>query len=214
MTKKNLFRHILSDFRAGKIDVLVGTQMIAKGLDFPNVTLVGLVDADIALHVPDFRASERCFQLLVQVAGRAGRGDTAGEVVVQTFMPHNEPIQFARHGDFDGYLEIELEHRREFHYPPFRHIVRHLFRGRNPDKVIFYAEKWAEFMEKKLDHPVEIRGPAPAPLEKMKDNYRFHIWYFMSNVSKILPAIVALRKDFPMDEEVVDVFDVDPVDMG
>ncbi|MGE9296257.1 MAG: replication restart helicase PriA, partial [Puniceicoccales bacterium] len=213
MTKKNLFRHILNDFRAGKIDILVGTQMIAKGLDFPNVTLVGLVDADIALHVPDFRASERCFQLLVQVAGRAGRGDTAGEVIVQTFMPENEPIQFARRGDFDGYLEVELEQRREFHYPPFRHIVRHLFRGRNPDKVIFYAEKWADLVEEKLEHPVEIRGPAPAPLEKMKDTYRFHIWYFLGNVSKVLPSILALRKDFPMDDEVIDVFDVDPVDM-
>jgi len=213
MTKKNLFRHILGDFRAGKIDILVGTQMIAKGLDFPNVTLVGLVDADIALHVPDFRASERCFQLLVQVAGRSGRGDTAGEVIVQTFMPHNEPIQFARRGDFDGYLEVELEQRREFRYPPYRHIVRHLFRGRNPDKVIFYAEKWADLIEEKLEHPVEIRGPAPAPLEKMKDTYRFHLWYFLGNVSKVLPAILALRKDFPMDDEVVDVLDVDPVDM-
>lgn len=213
MSKKNLFRHILSDFRKGKIDILVGTQMIAKGLDFPNVTLVGLVDADIALHIPDFRAGERCFQLLVQVSGRAGRGDLAGEVIVQTFMPHHEPIQFARRGDFDGYLEAELEQRREFHYPPFRHIVRHLFRGRNPDKVIFYAEKWADLIEEKLEHPVEIRGPAPAPLEKMKDTYRFHIWYFLGNVSKVLPAILELRKTFPMDDEVVDVFDVDPVDM-
>ncbi|WP_309381441.1 replication restart helicase PriA [Cerasicoccus frondis] len=213
MTKKNLFRHILSDFRAGKIDILVGTQMIAKGLDFPNVTLVGMVDADISLHVPDFRASERCFQLLVQVSGRAGRGDLAGEVIVQTYMPHHEPIQFARRGDFDGYLEVELEQRREFHYPPFRHIVRHLFRGRNPDKVIFYAEKWADLLEEKLEHPVEIRGPAPAPLEKIKDTYRYHIWYFLGNVSKVLPAILKLRKEFPMDEEVIDVFDVDPVDM-
>jgi len=214
MSKKNLFRHILGDFRKGKIDILVGTQMIAKGLDFPNVTLVGMVDADISLHIPDFRAGERCFQLLVQVSGRAGRGDLAGEVIVQTFMPHHEPIQFARRGDFDGYLEAELEQRREFHYPPFRHIVRHLFRGRNPDKVIFYAEKWADLIEEKLEHPVEIRGPAPAPLEKMKDTYRFHIWYFLGNVSKVLPDIIALRKDFPMDDEVVDVLDVDPVDMA
>ncbi|GHB91015.1 hypothetical protein GCM10007047_02390 [Cerasicoccus arenae] len=213
MTKKNLFRQILGDFRKGKIDILVGTQMIAKGLDFPNVTLVGMIDADISLHIPDFRAGERCFQLLVQVSGRAGRGDKAGEVIVQTFMPHHEPIQFARRGDFDGYLEVELEQRREFHYPPFRHIVRHLFRGRNPDKVIFYAEKWAELIEEKLEHAVEIRGPAPAPLEKMKDTYRFHIWYFLNNVSKVLPDILALRKTFPMDEDVIDVFDVDPVDM-
>src|SRR5690606_24320735 len=92
MQKKNLFREILSDFRKGKIDILVGTQMIAKGLDFPNVTLVGLISADLSMHIPDFRAAERTFQLLVQVAGRAGRGDTAGEVVVQSYLPHSPPI--------------------------------------------------------------------------------------------------------------------------
>src|SRR5690606_31360662 len=109
MARKNRFREILADFRLGKIDVLVGTQMIAKGLDFPNVTLVGLVDADLSLHIPDFRASERTFQLLVQVAGRAGRGDLPGDVIVQTFTPHAGPIQYARRGDFDGFSEEELE---------------------------------------------------------------------------------------------------------
>ncbi|MEM9226445.1 MAG: primosomal protein N', partial [Verrucomicrobiota bacterium] len=162
MTKKHLFRKILSDFRTGKLDILVGTQMLAKGLDFPNVTLVGLVDADIALHVPDFRAAERTFQLLVQVSGRAGRGDKAGEVVVQTFMPHSAPIQFARRSDFEGFLDEELEQRREYHYPPFRHLVRHLFRGRNPEKVAFYAEQWSKLLEEKLEVEIEIRGPSPA----------------------------------------------------
>ncbi|MGE9293512.1 MAG: replication restart helicase PriA [Puniceicoccales bacterium] len=216
MSKKHLFRKILSDFRTGKIDILVGTQMLAKGLDFPNVTLVGMVDADIALHVPDFRAAERTFQLLVQVAGRAGRGDKAGEVIVQTFMPHSPPIQYARRSDFEGFLEEELEQRREFHYPPFRHLVRHLFRGRNPEKVGFFAEQWSRRLEEhleRLEHNVEIRGPVAAPLEKVKDTYRFHLWYFVGNVSKILPDIVALRKDFPMDEDIVDVLDVDPVDL-
>ena len=213
MTKKHLFRKILSDFRTGKIDILVGTQMLAKGLDFPNVTLVGLVDADIALHVPDFRAAERTFQLLVQVSGRAGRGDKAGEVVVQTFMPHSPPIQYARRADFEGFLQEELEQRRDFHYPPFRHLVRHLFRGRNPEKVNFYAEQWSRLLEQKLESKIEIRGPAPAPLEKVKDTYRFHLWYFVGNVSRVLPEITALRQDFPMDEEVIDVLDVDPVDL-
>lgn len=213
MSKKHLFRKILADFRTGKIDILVGTQMLAKGLDFPNVTLVGMVDADIALHVPDFRAAERTFQLLVQVSGRAGRGDKAGEVVVQTFLPHSPPIQFARRADFEGFLHEELEQRREYHYPPFRHLVRHLFRGRNPEKVAFFAEQWSKVLEEKLEHEVEIRGPAPAPLEKVKDTYRFHLWYFVGNVSRVLPAVVALRKDFPMDDDVIDVLDVDPVDL-
>lgn len=213
MTKKNRFREILNDFRVGKIDILVGTQMIAKGLDFPNVTLVSLIDADIALHVPDFRAGERCFQLLVQVSGRAGRGDKAGEVIVQTYMPHSAPIQFARRSDFDGFLEEELEQRREYHYPPFRHLIRHLFRGRNAEKVSFYAEKWADLLLEKFGDQIEVRGPAPAPLEKMKDTYRFHIWYFVGKVSQIVPKIVALRETFPMDPEVIDVLDIDPVDM-
>ena len=100
MSKKNRFRQVLGDFRTGKIDILIGTQMIGKGLDFPNVTLVGLIDADLSMHIPDFRANERTFQLLVQVAGRAGRGDRAGEVIVQTFTPQAEAIQFSRHADY------------------------------------------------------------------------------------------------------------------
>jgi len=107
MSRKNLYRKILSDFRIGKIDVLVGTQMIAKGLDFPNVTLVGLVDADMSMHLPDFRAAERTFQLMVQVSGRAGRGDGHGEVVIQTFNPHSGPLLFARQRDFEGCREEE-----------------------------------------------------------------------------------------------------------
>lgn len=149
MSKKNLYRKILNDFRVGKIDILIGTQMIAKGLDFPNVTLVGLVDADKSLHVEDFRAAERTFQLIVQVSGRSGRGDRAGEVVIQTHTPHAPPIQFARKSDFDGFQLEELEQRREFNYPPFRRLIRHLFRGRNPDKVNFYIEQWLKVVEKR-----------------------------------------------------------------
>src|SRR6202035_2011099 len=109
-------REILGDFRVGKLDVLVGTQMIAKGLDFPNVTLVGLVDADLSMHIPDFRANERTFQLLVQVAGRAGRGEGAGEVVAQPSPPQAETIQFPRQADFVGFAGAELDVRREFGY--------------------------------------------------------------------------------------------------
>ncbi len=211
MQKKNLFREILTDFRRGKIDVLVGTQMIAKGLDFPNVTLVGLIDADLSLHIPDFRASERTFQLLVQVAGRSGRGDRSGEVVVQSFLPHSQPIQYARQSDFEGFNLEELEHRREFHYPPFRHLIHHSFRGTNPEKVAFFAEHWARLVEKKITHGIEIRGPAPSPIEKIKNHYRFQVWYFVSNVSKVVPGLLALRRDFKMDPDVIDVIDVDPV---
>src|SRR6266404_6986665 len=118
MTRKEAYRETLRAFRAGKIDILVGTQMIAKGLHFPNVTLVGIINADLALHLPDFRAGERTFQLLTQVAGRAGRGETAGEVFVQTYTPFSPSIQFARHHDFAGYFEQELEFRERCDFPP------------------------------------------------------------------------------------------------
>ncbi len=213
MSKKNLFRKIFSDFRAGKIDVLVGTQMIAKGLDFPNVTLVGLVDADMALRIPDFRAAERSFQLMVQVSGRAGRGDREGEVVVQTFLPHSPAIQFAKQGDFDGFLAEELAHRKEYHYPPFRHLIHHRFRGLNPEKVFFFAEHWTRHLEANLTGNIEIRGPAPAPLEKIRDQYRFQIWYFVTNVTKAAAELSHLRQQFKMDKDVIDTFDVDPVNL-
>lgn len=214
MSKKNLYRKILGDFRAGKIDLLVGTQMIAKGLDFPNVTLVGLVDADMSLHVEDFRAAERTFQLIVQVSGRAGRGDRAGEVIIQTSTPHAPPIQFARKSDFDGFQLEELEQRREFDYPPFRHLIRHVFRGRNPQKVEFYIEQWTRVLEEALDGQIEIRGPAPAPIEKIRDEYRFQLWYFAPSASRVIQQIVALREGFKMDKEVIDLLDVDPMQMS
>ncbi len=214
MQKRTLFRQILADFRKGKIDVLVGTQMIAKGLDFPNVTLVGLVDADLSLHQADFRAHERTFQLLVQVAGRAGRGDRAGEVIVQTFTPHAPPIQYARRNDFDGFLDEEMALRREYHYPPTRHLIRHLFRGRNEEKVRFYAEQWARRAEVELKDAAELRGPSTAPIEKMQDFYRFQIWYFVNSVTKIGPRLRALRAAFPLDPGVSEAIDVDPVDLS
>ena len=214
MAKKNLYRKILNDFRAGKIDLLVGTQMIAKGLDFPNVTLVGLVDADMSLHVEDFRAAERTFQLIVQVSGRSGRGDRAGEVVIQTATPHAPPIQFARHSDFDGFQLEELEQRREFNYPPFRHLIRHLFRGRNPEKIVFFMEQWLKAFETELGDHVEIRGPAPAPIEKIRDEYRFQLWYFAPSASRVIEPIAQLRREFKMDKDVIDSLDVDPMQLS
>lgn len=214
MGKKNRFREILSQFRAGKIDVLVGTQMIGKGLDFPNVTLVGLVDADISMHIPDFRANERTFQLLVQVAGRAGRGDRAGEVVVQTFTPQAEAIQFSRHADFAGFAEAELKLRRDFNYPPFRHLIQHRFRGPNVEKLKFFTEQWSRRVEQTLGSRVELRGPSPAPIEKIKDEYRWQLWYFTASITKVIGELNQLRGEFPWPDEITQVLDVDPVSLG
>ena len=214
MARKNRFREVLAEFRAGRIDVLVGTQMIGKGLDFPNVTLVGLVDADISMHVPDFRANERTFQLLVQVAGRAGRGDRAGEVIVQTFTPQSEAIQFSKRADFAGFAAGELAVRRSFRYPPYRHLIQHLFRGPNPDKLRFYAEQWAKLVERELGDRVELRGPSSAPIEKIKDEYRWQVWYFTSGVTPVVAELERLRADFAWADDVKQVLDVDPVDLA
>ncbi|QYM80112.1 primosomal protein N' [Horticoccus luteus] len=214
MAKKNRFREVLMEFRAGKIDVLVGTQMIGKGLDFPNVTLVGLIDADISMHIPDFRANERTFQLLVQVAGRAGRGDRAGEVVVQTFTPQAEAIQFSRHADFEGFAESELKLRRDFRYPPFRHLIHHLFRGQNPEKLQFFAEQWAKRVEQVFGDRVELRGPSPSPIEKIKDHYRWQVWYFTASATKVVPELVKLRAEFAWPDDITQVLDVDPVNLS
>jgi primosomal protein N' (replication factor Y) len=218
MSKKNRFREVLTQFRAGKIDILVGTQMIGKGLDFPNVTLVGLVDADISMHVPDFRANERTFQLLVQVAGRAGRGDRAGEVIVQTFTPQSEAIQFSRHADYAGFAAAELKMRKDFQYPPYRHLIHHAFRGPNPEKLQFYAEQWVRKVEQtfaadKTTHTIELRGPAPSPIEKIKDEYRYQLWYFTTQVTKTVAALTKLRADFAWPDDVTQVLDVDPVSL-
>lgn len=214
MGRKNRFREILAEFRAGKIDVLVGTQMIGKGLDFPNVTLVGLVDADISMHVPDFRANERTFQLLVQVAGRAGRGDRAGVVIVQTFTPQADAIQFSRHADFAGFAAVELKIRRDFKYPPYRHLIQHLFRGPNPEKLKFFAEQWARLVEKQLGDRVELRGPSPSPIEKIKDEYRWQIWYFTTSVTKVVADLTRLRAEFAWPDDVTQVLDVDPANLA
>lgn len=214
MSKKNRFREVLAAFRAGKLDILIGTQMIAKGLDFPNVTLVGLVDADLSMHVPDFRATERTFQLLVQVAGRSGRGDRAGEVVVQTFTPEAGAIQFSRHADFVGFATTELKVRNDFGYPPARHLLHHLFRGPNPEKLRFYAEQWKKRVEEALGPKVALMGPAASPIEKIQDEYRWQLWYFCNApVTGIVAEITRLRAVFEWPDDMIQVLDVDPVNL-
>jgi primosomal protein N' (replication factor Y) len=150
MKRKEDYRTVLGDFRAGKIDILLGTQMIAKGLHFPNVTLVGIICADLALYQPDFRAGERTFQLLTQVSGRAGRGDVEGEVFVQAFAPFHPAIQYARRHDFNGFYEQEMEFRAQLKYPPYSRVALITLKGRNEEKVQFVAEHLKTELEKHL----------------------------------------------------------------
>jgi primosomal protein N' (replication factor Y) len=162
MKRKEDYRKVLGDFRAGKIDILIGTQMIAKGLHFPNVTLVGIIYADLALHQPDFRAGERTFQLLTQVAGRAGRGDVEGEVFVQAFTPFHPAIQFARRHDFAGFYEQEMEFREQLRYPPVSRVALLTLKGRNEEKVKFSAEHVRKELERLVSGGGKADGPAKA----------------------------------------------------
>ncbi len=166
MKRKDDYRTILGDFRVGKIDILVGTQMIAKGLHFPNVTLVGIIYADLALHQPDFRAGERTFQLLTQVAGRAGRGDIEGEVFVQAFTPFHPSIQFARRHDFVGFYDQELEFREQLRYPPFSRVALLTLKGRNEEKVKFSAEHLKQELEKTLGNTAAPAAVVSAPTDE------------------------------------------------
>jgi primosomal protein N' (replication factor Y) len=162
MKRKEDYRKVLGDFRTGKIDILIGTQMIAKGLHFPNVTLVGIIHADLSLNMPDFRAGERTFQLLTQVAGRAGRGDVEGEVFVQAFAPFHPAIQYARRHDFVGFYEQEMEFREQLKYPPASRVALLTLKGRNEQKVQFAAEH----VRRELKHLIKGGAKESGKVEK------------------------------------------------
>ena len=167
---------ILRSVREREIDILIGTQMIAKGLHFPHITLVGVVWADSGLGMPDYKASERTFSLLSQVTGRAGRGETPGRVLVQTYQPHHYAIQLARQHDYIGFFEREIEVRRPLAYPPWSRLINIRFSGPREDRVQIAARQVAEFLRERANgQGVEILGPSPAPLVKLKDQTRWQL---------------------------------------
>jgi primosomal protein N' (replication factor Y) len=216
MKRKDDYRRILGDFRTGKIDILVGTQMIAKGLHFPNVTLVGIIYADLALHQPDFRAGERTFQLLTQVAGRAGRGDVEGEVFVQAFAPFHPAIQFARRHDFTGFYEQEIEFREQLKYPPASRVALLTLKGRNEEKVKFSADHLKRELEKNLGEfkDLIISGPAPAPLPRAETFYRYQIMLRTRAMSKLSLALAKIIGKLALPDDVTLTVDIDPVNLG
>jgi len=177
--RKGEYERILSAFKQGKIDILVGTQMIAKGHDFDNVTLVGVITADTALNLPDFRAGERTFQLLTQVAGRTGRGDKTGEVIIQSYTPEHYSIQFSKEHDYKGFYDFEIESRRFASYPPFTHIISIVISDQREDKVIEVSNLLSDIIRDKLnkidDEGIMILGPVQAPLSKVRGQYRWQL---------------------------------------
>ena len=210
MTRKEAYRETLRNFRTGKIDILVGTQMIAKGLHFPNVTLVGIINADLALHLPDFRAGERTFQLLTQVAGRAGRGETPGEVFVQTYTPFSPSIQFARHHDFAGYFQQELEFRERCDFPPFKHAVLITARSAHEGRAKLSAEILKRRLSEALPKEFILGDATPAPLEKLQGQFRFHILIRGEAIMRLSRLVRETLEKLPFPEDVTVTVDVDP----
>jgi len=210
MTRKEAYRETLRNFRTGKIDILVGTQMIAKGLHFPSVTLVGIINADLALHLPDFRAGERTFQLLTQVAGRAGRGETSGEVFVQTYTPFSPSIQFARHHDFAGYFQQELEFRERCDFPPFKHAILITVRSAHEGRAKLSAETLKRRLKEALPQEFILGDATPAPLEKLQGQFRFHILVRGEAIMRLSRLVRETVDKLPFPEDVTVTVDVDP----
>ena len=207
---------VLSAFRAGEVAILLGTQMIAKGLDFPNVTLVGVISADTALHLPDFRASERTFQLVAQVAGRTGRGDKPGHVLVQTFEPDAPCLQAAVRHDFHTFAENELPTRSGHGYPPFGRLVRIIVRGRDRARTEAFAHKAADCLNEMIERDglgAAILGPAPAPIARIKGHYRFHLLLRAPDTRTVRRLADPLRQQLTAPHAVQWAIDVDAVAM-
>ncbi|MDA1014608.1 MAG: primosomal protein N' [Planctomycetota bacterium] len=206
----------LESFRAGEVQILLGTQMIAKGLDFPNVTLVGVIDADTMLHQPDLRSAERTFQLIAQVAGRTGRSERGGRVLVQTCSPDEPAIRLAAGHDYLNFARYEMKHRREMSAPPFRTMARVILRGPKEPHVYEASKEFAtklRTLAESLKLPVDILGPAPAPLAKLKDNYRYHFQMSADHIESIHSLWKAAVKQPFSATDVEFVVDVDPMNL-
>ena len=209
------FERVLGAFHAGEIDLLVGTQMIAKGHDVHGVTLVGVVGADFALGFPDFRAAERTFQLLTQVAGRAGRGAMAGEVILQTYFPEHYAIQFAAQHDYAGFSEKELRYRKWMNYPPFTAVANVLVRSSKLDDALKFSGALGGWLDKNKTKGMRVMGPAAAPLARLMREYRYHFIMKSESRERLNAAIrgmlaFAAEKKIPRANVIVDV---DPVSL-
>jgi primosomal protein N' (replication factor Y) len=203
---------VLERVRRGEIDVLVGTQMVTKGHDLPNVTLVGVLNADASLGMPDFRAAERTFQLLVQVAGRAGRGERPGRVLIQTYQPHHPAIELAARHDVKGFAEAELAARRELRYPPFARVALVRFDATEEAVARDAADKLATLARKWSEDTVEILGPAPAPLARLRNRYRYRFLVRSVDRTRLHIVLLAVARS-AVDRRVRMAIDVDPVSM-
>ncbi|WFB36783.1 primosomal protein N' [Kiritimatiellota bacterium B12222] len=215
MTSKHAYEHVLGAFRKGDIDILIGTQMIAKGLHFPNVTLVGVVNADATLHMPDFRAGERAFQLFTQVAGRAGRGDVAGEVLIQTYTPTHPAVQAARRGDFDVFIDEELEARKMLNYPPYCRLICVHFRGESEQQVDFVAGQVFNELDRLLGEKPEVNlaPPVPSPIARVQKMYRYQMIARVPRVKVFTVPLKHVLDGLKLPRQVQIIVDVDAISL-
>jgi primosomal protein N' (replication factor Y) (superfamily II helicase) len=218
LTKKGELQEKLDDFRNGKYDILLGTQMVAKGLNFPNLQLVGVVLADTGLHLPDFRAAERTFALITQVAGRAGRFFPDGKVIVQTYSPSREPIAFACAGDSEGFYTYELEQRRLLGFPPFSRLVRLVFRSADNKAAAETAADASRLLRSSAEkyrgnNKAGILGPAECPVLKISMNYRYQVLLCGQNITVLQDLARTLLFDYTHPQQVYIEADVDPVNL-
>jgi primosomal protein N' (replication factor Y) len=212
---KQAYQQVLGDFANGKIDILVGTQMVAKGHDFQRVTLVGVISADSQLSLPDFRAAERTFQLLTQVAGRAGRGDLPGEVLVETYYPEHYAIQLAARQDYLSFFEKEVQFRRLLHYPPFTALASILVRDTKIENAMRWSRQLSAFLAPQESRGVKVLGPAPAPLARLKREFRFQFLLKAPKRAQLTRAVsdlLAFSEEKEIPEKAV-LVDVDPLSL-
>ncbi len=216
MQGRGAHERALAAFRAGEVRILLGTQMIAKGLDFPNVTLVGVINADTALHLPDFRAAERTFQLVTQVAGRTGRGEKGGRVLVQTFNPEHPAIRAAVRHDYDAFARDEVPFRKTLSYPPFSRMIRLVVRGPDEKATAGFAGHVRELLTRALDRheaAARVLGPAPCPFSKLRGKYRFQIQVQGPDGDRLRASVREATAGLKRPDDVQWIVDVDPLDM-
>ena len=203
---------ILSDFRAGNLQVLIGTQMAARGLDFPRVTLVGVISADTGLYLPDFRASERVFQLLTQVIGRAGRREQRGRALIQTYNPDHPAVQCALRQDYEAFYRQELALRREAGYPPFVRLASVLSQHATAPAAEQPLQQLADALAPQVDRQLlQVLGPAPAPLERLQGQYRYHLLLKCATDAEPADLLAPVLRTLPLDERARLRIDIDPM---
>lgn len=207
---KGSHQKLLKAFSSGKADVLIGTQMIAKGLHFPNVTLVGVLNSDSSLNIPDFRASETVFQLITQVSGRAGRGEMPGEVILQTNMPENSTIQLAAASDYEKFFEEEMSIRKVFNYPPYLNMIKVIFSGPQQQETLVYAEQVREWMMAQLGSQFEWHMVIPAAHAKVKDHYRYQFLLRGTNIYAFQRMLEDFQQAVKLSRKIKMRIDVNP----